>query len=502
VPAARKHPLPSLSTRLALATVGTAIAIGVVCGVGLSSLENTATVARVAVTQQLALIDDASAMSAFLYQKGFVAEYLLTGNRDWLAELETSRPAFESWLARAHTSVASAAPRKLLDDIQREYAAYDSARKLAIQLYDAKKPDEARAMLETNHVRTQRLRDLFHEFGSLTRRDAERALADTERHVAGLAHVLVGTSIAGALASLLAGFLWARRITKPIYELQVQIESASEKTRIKVVPGRAGLEALGEQVRALVEKLDETDAALAEHRQRLIQSEKLSAVGELAAKLAHEVLNPLAGMKAAVQLLARQGSGVPGGAEVVETSENLNREITRVEGLVRRLVNFSRPLAPRVEVAAVGSLIDAAVDAAQPVLKRHGATVERQEDPNLLPIEVDPLLFTQVIVNLLVNAAEAMAPSGGRIDLSARKTHVLGHDEIAIRIADQGPGINDKQLPQLFKPFFTTKPEGHGLGLAVSQNILLEHGGRIVVGNRPAREGRGASFEVQLPVVR
>ena len=79
---------------------------------------------------------------------------------------------------------------------------------------------------------------------------------------------------------------------------------------------------------AMVEKLEETDAALAEHRRRLMQSEKLSAVGELAAKLAHEVLNPLAGMKAAIQLLARQGDVVPGGREVVDTAEALNREIT------------------------------------------------------------------------------------------------------------------------------------------------------------------------------
>lgn len=492
----------SLSGRLALASLGTALAIGIVCAVGLSSVENTAAVARVAVTQQLALIDDAAAMSAFQYQKGFVAEYLLSGNRAWLAELETSRPAFESWLARAHSKMGDPASAKLLDEIEREYAAYDRARKTAIDLFDAKKPEEAREMLDTNHVRTQHLRNLFREFGALARQDAERALAETERHVARLAHVLVGTSIAGAVASLLAGFLWARRITRPIYELEVQVQSASERTRIKVAPGRDGVEALGEHVRALIEKLEATDAALAEHRRRLIQSEKLSAVGELAAKLAHEVLNPLAGMKAAVQLLARQGADVPGGAEVVETAENLNREVTRVEGLVRRLVNFSRPLTPHVEVAAVGALIDSALEAAQPVLKRHAVTVERHDGADLMPIEVDPLLFTQVIVNLLVNAAEAMSTSGGRVQLTAQRTQVLGRDEIAIRVADEGPGISDAHLDQLFKPFFTTKPEGHGLGLALSQNILHEHGGRIIVENRQPREGRGAAFEIQLPVVR
>src|SRR4051794_3051324 len=172
-----------LSRRLALASVGTVIAVGVVCAVGLSSLENTSAAARVAVTQQLALIDDAAAMAAFQYQKGFVAEYLLSGNRAWLAELETSRPAFESWLANAHSKVGNASSGKLLDEIEREYLAYDRARKTAIALYDAKQPDQAREILETNHSRTQRLRDLFHEFGRLARQDAERALADTERHV-------------------------------------------------------------------------------------------------------------------------------------------------------------------------------------------------------------------------------------------------------------------------------------------------------------------------------
>jgi signal transduction histidine kinase len=491
-----------LSARLALASLGTAIAIGVVCGVGLSSIENTAAVTRVAVGQQIAVIDDAAAMSAFQYQKGFVAEYLLTGKREWLAELETSKPAFESWLAAAHAKIADPTLARLLDDIQNEYAAYDRARKAAIALYDAGQTAAARTTLEGNHVRSQRLRDLFREFGRLARIGAERTLSETERSVGRLAHLLVGTAIAGALASLLAGFLWARRITRPIYELQVQVQSATERTRIQLDPGRAGIEALGDQVGALVEKLEETDAALGEHRRRLMQSEKLSAVGELAAKLAHEVLNPLAGMKAAVQLLARQGDVVPGGGEVVDTAEALNREITRVESLIRRLVDFSRPLTPRVEVAAVETLLDAAIDAAQPALVRHAVTIARQQDADLLPVEVDPLLFTQVLVNLLVNAAEAMAPAGGRVELHARRTRLHGHDEVAIRVVDQGPGIPEAHLGQLFKPFFTTKPGGHGLGLAVSHNILLEHGGRIVAGNRPPHEGPGASFEVQLPVLR
>jgi signal transduction histidine kinase len=488
--------------RLALASVGTAIAVGVVCAVGLSSLQNTSAGARVAVTQQLALIDDTAAMTAFQYQKGFVAEYLLVGKKEWLAELDSSRPAFESWLRRAHAEMRGGTSARLLDAIQAEYAAYDLARKQAIAFYDAGRMEDAKVSLEGNHARAQRLRDLFRELGGVARQEAEHTLAETDGNVRRLALVLVVTSIVGAIASLLAGFLWARRITKPIYELEVQVESAAERTRIHVAPGHAGLEALGEQVGALVERLEEADAALAEHRRRLVQSEKLSAVGELAAKLAHEVLNPIAGMKAAVQLLARQGEAAPGGGEVVDTAKALNKEITRVEGLVRRLMNFARPLTPRIEVTTVGALLDAALEAAEPVLRRHAVAVQRHEDPDLMPVEVDPLLFSQVLVNLLTNAAQAMAPDGGRVELDATRERVLGRDLIVIRLGDHGPGIPERQLGELFKPFFTTKPDGHGLGLAISQNILLEHGGQIVARNRPAADGPGAVFEVQLPIVR
>ena len=103
-------------------------------------------------------------------------------------------------------------------------------------------------MLETNHARSQRLRDLFHEFGRMARQDAERTLADTERERRPARPRAGRHQHRGRVASLLVGFLWARRITKPIYELEVQVQSATERTRIQVAPGRAGLEALGDQV--------------------------------------------------------------------------------------------------------------------------------------------------------------------------------------------------------------------------------------------------------------
>jgi len=514
-----------LSQQLVLASLGTVVAVGVVCAVGLFSLGNASGVARQAVTRELELADDAAGMSAFLYQKGFVAEYLLTGDRRWLQELESSRPDFEAWLLHAEQKVGSAAEGRLLNDIRGEYAAYDDIRRRAVALYDAGQVAASRTELEGNHAHARNLRRLFERLEHGARADAEERMARAERSVRRLAGLLVVTSLVGAGASLLVGFLWARRITKPIYELQVRVESAAERVRLQVEPGRLalsgdlGLGALGDQVTALIEKVEQTDAALAEHRRRLIQSEKLSAVGELAAKLAHEVLNPLAGIKAAMQVLRRQGEAPaasastvagasvtdPGGDRALRVAavvEAVDREVTRVDGLLRRLMSYARPLAPRVQAVTIGAIVDGALEAAAPHLEKRGATVRRTEEPGLPPIEADPLLLTRAVANLLANAADAMAPAGGTIALHVGRQVVLGRDEVAVSVVDSGAGISDQVAPQLFKPFFTTKTEGHGLGLAISHNIVVEHGGRVSARNRPAAEGQGAIFELSLPLVR
>ena len=134
-----------------------------------------------------------------------------------------------------------------------------------------------------------------------------------------------------------------------MYELQLRVESAAEKTRIRIAPGEDDVGALADHITELIVRVEASDAALVEQRRRLVQSEKLSAVGELAAKLAHEILNPLAGMRAATQLLAvqarrRRAVGRPGGARTRRRSTD---EISRVERLLRRLVGYAKPLSPR-----------------------------------------------------------------------------------------------------------------------------------------------------------
>ena len=485
-----------LSIRLALASVASAAAIAAVCSVALVSLRNLSAITRAGAARQIALIDDTAAFQSLLYQKGFVAQYMLSGDRGWLQRLETSRGAFAAWLARSHTGAVSDEGHALLAQIEREYQTYDDVRARAVVAFDAGRVDEGKALLVQGYEHGEQVLGLVQQFATLGRAHAERRLLETEISTRRLLWLMVATSLAAALASVLLGFMWARRVARPIDELREQVESAAQRSQVEI-SSSGDLDELTDEVRAIVRKLEDTDAELVEQRRRLIQSEKLSAVGEVAAKLAHEILNPLAGMKAAVQLMARGGSAAPD--DVRETAQALDGEINRLAELVRRLVDYSKPLAPRVEVCPVARLLDQALEAAQPELARHHAKVERQDAADLPPIEIDPLLMTQALTNLLCNAAQA-TPDGGTISMQTRRAPSLGRDHVCIEVTDEGPGIAAASLPRLFHPFFTTKPQGHGLGLAVSQNIALEHGGRITARNREA--GHGAIFDLWVPLVR
>lgn len=482
-----------ITLRLALASAISAVVVTLVCVAGLWGMGDLSRGSEEAVRRQLALLDHAEGFQVLFYQKGFVADYLLTGDRRWLDQLEESRRDFTGWLGRATAGVEEPESTSLLARLGAEYRAYDEERGRAVATFDAGYPSEANALLMQSHVHAEQLLQIFDEFLRTERLAAARTLRRTHGSMQRLAALLVGTSVAGVAAALAVALLLSRQIARPIYQLQLQIESAAQRTRIQLAPGQDGLESLGGHLRSLVEKMEEADAALAEHRRRLAQSEKLSAVGELAAKLAHEILNPLAGMKAAVQLLARQGGAA------AETAEALDREIRRVEELVRRLVDYSRPLEPRLSRTEVSRLLEAALEAARPELERARARIELSIDPSLPPLEVDPLLMTQVLANLIANGAQALT-GPGTIAIAAAPRVSHGRAQVRIEVRDEGRGIAPEHLPRLFHPFFTTRPGGHGLGLAVSQNIVLEHGGQLDASNRA--DGRGAVFEVTLPVAR
>lgn len=252
---------------------------------------------------------------------------------------------------------------------------------------------------------------------------------------------------------------------------------------------------------AILRKIEETDAAIAEQRRLLIQSEKMSAIGEVSAKLAHEILNPLTGIKAAVQLVARSQPQHPDDSPTAkalsDTAQLVSQEIARVEQLIRRMLTYARPLAPRLAPCSVDSLLAMSIEASRQACAQAEVRIDQREPPSLPQVMVDPMLLVQALSNLLVNAAQA-SPPGGTVVLEPSIRPYEGKPMLALRVLDEGLGIADSVAPHLFQPFYTTKPRGNGLGLALSQNIAREHGGIILAQNRSGQ--RGAEFTLLLPL--
>jgi len=231
-------------------------------------------------------------------------------------------------------------------------------------------------------------------------------------------------------------------------------------------------------------QLEALDAA----RTRLAQTEKLAALGQLAAAIAHEVRNPLAVIRSAAQSL---GETLPDSDEAGRACSFITAEIDRLTSVTSTLLAFARPLHLEPRPVAVAAVFDQAMLLAGADLAAKRIAVERRLPGDLPLVNADSDLLSQVILGLLGNAAEVM-PSGGRVVLDARRDG----QAVEIVVADSGPGVPRDLRARIFEPFFTTRPSGTGLGLAVARHIMQAHGGTIAVTDNT---GGGARFLLSLP---
>jgi two-component system sensor histidine kinase HydH len=232
--------------------------------------------------------------------------------------------------------------------------------------------------------------------------------------------------------------------------------------------------------------------AIAAARARGAQQEKLAALGQLAATIAHEVRNPLGIMRSAAQTLSE--TLPPSGADARRASDFIIAEIDRLANVVNSILAYARPLQLAPRAVAVTDLIDRAVLLAGDDLAARQVNVERASVASIPPVFADTDLISQVLLGLLGNAAEAM-PNGGRVRLDA----VALADAVQLRVADSGPGVPPELRGRIFDPFVTTRARGTGLGLAIARQIVEAHSGRIEVGDAP---GGGAQFVVTLPIAK
>jgi two-component system sensor histidine kinase HydH len=221
----------------------------------------------------------------------------------------------------------------------------------------------------------------------------------------------------------------------------------------------------------------------------LRRSERLAALGKLLAGVAHEVRNPLAGIRSTAQLWQRGIAGLDD-----ESIGGLVHEVDRLEEIVSRLLQFSRADAQALALGDLNAVVAESARLASGAAESKGVVVKVELAPALPPVEMAPPALLQVFRNLTTNAIHAM-PAGGTLRLSTRQDP--SRHAVLADVTDTGPGLAPEAIGHMFEPFFTTKPEGTGLGLAIAREIALAHRGDLLAANRT--DGPGAVFTLTLP---
>ena len=221
---------------------------------------------------------------------------------------------------------------------------------------------------------------------------------------------------------------------------------------------------------------------------QLIRADRLAAMGELTAGVAHEVRNPLGIIRASVQLLEEVGCDE---ARIKDSADVIKQEIDRLDKVIKALLDFGRPSKPTLVKADLNELLQDVVLFTKRFAHQSDVHIDQHLAEDLPLVQGDPDQLKQVFLNLVTNAVQAMEATGGTITISTRATG----EYVAVSVADNGPGISAEDAPKVFDPFFTKRAEGTGLGLTIVHRIIDEHEGRIELENGPD----GTTFSVTLP---
>jgi signal transduction histidine kinase len=319
--------------------------------------------------------------------------------------------------------------------------------------------------------------------------ESERALA---RSTQLMAWGLGAVGVIGSLAALLVGYSAASGVRRSLHRLSVHVQGAREKlTRglpAVTLEVDQGFDRLHEQLKGLTGEIEQVVGRLQLREREVLRAEQLAAVGQVAAGVAHELRNPLTSIKLLVYAKRQESEawGLPG-----EDFRVIEQEIRRMEQCLQTFLDFARPPKAVRRPIDPGPLVERALTLIGGRARKQNVSVAltRPDAPTL--VEADGEQLVQVLINLTLNALDAM-PRGGRLDVELSD----GEGQVRLRVLDTGPGIAPEVLPRLFEPFVSAKETGLGLGLAIAQRIAEGHGGELRAGNRP---GGGACFELSLP---
>ena len=336
-----------------------------------------------------------------------------------------------------------------------------------------------------------------------------QAFARLNEIVLGERVILLAIVLGALLIGLISAWILARSLTRPITALSqamvvvgggqldhpIDISAHDEIGDL----ARSFADMTG-QLRRSQEEMHRLNAELAgkvaqleRAQDQLVQSEKLASIGEMAAAVAHGLRNPLASLRASAQLVQRH----PASPSAREQLQSIVEEVDRLDRRVTHLLTFSRPAPFHPLPERIGAVVQGVLPAFAERLRAQQVTLTLDIAATVPDIPLDPMKMEQVLLELIGNALDAM-PTGGHLTLAARAAAGPGQaDGLAFEVRDTGCGIAAEALPLVGQPFFTTRPEGTGLGLATARRFVEQHGGRL---DLESRAGQGTTISIWLPV--
>jgi signal transduction histidine kinase len=313
---------------------------------------------------------------------------------------------------------------------------------------------------------------------------------DPERHIVLLVAGAGAVAICGALLVVLT-----YTVQHPMVELQQKIaQLGSGDLNVSVSFARRNDEIgdLGRNFNQMVQQLRESRIEIERlHRTQMSRAEHLATLGEMATGLAHEIRNPLAGIAGVIEIIGRD---LPATSPARSVVKDVRQEIARINHIVTDLLQTARPHPPTVRKSDLNTTVEHAVMLGRQQALAKSVEITLHKDPSLPEVEHDSDQIHQVLLNLLLNALQAI-DANGKISV---KVKPLGTSAV-VEVTDNGRGISPDLLPNIFRPFFTTKGDGTGLGLSLARRIVEDHQGRIDV---TSVVGKGTTFAVVLPLQR
>jgi len=427
--------------------------------------------------------------TSLINQKGFVSYYFLDGDPDWLRQLGKYRQIFNEQLHTARLLVKDQQQKQAIDQIDREYQLYITAKDRVIAHYKAGEREKGAELHQKVRDRFFKILELcegykdFHTKRIMLARNESLLQARKLRFITGAA-ILVVFSL-----SVLLAFILANQILDPLRRLaqEANKEGALKKSGDEV-------KAISRSVHDLIEAAGQTHIELERSREHLLQAEKMAMVGKLAAGMAHSIRNPLTSVKMRLFSLNRSLKLTDYQKEDFDV---ISEEIRHTDAIVQSFLEFSRPPRLKMQQISPSIVVDMGLQLLEHRLKSYDVTVDVVRKRLLPEIQADPEQLKEVLVNLTINACEAMA-QGGSIVIHEEEALAPPLGRVAvIQISDNGPGMPESIHDKIFQPFFSTKEEGTGLGLSIATRIVEEHQGRLDV---KSKEGQGSTFIITLPI--